>query len=792
MTAPTTPLSSRLAGVLLGLLGTGVALLAVAYLGIRYVAWPRIDAFRPEIVSLLGHQLGRPVSIDALHPEWQGLHPALRIDGLRIDGADGAPRLEVASAYARVSWRSVARGEPRFAALSLDAPHVVVERLAPDRFAVAGIEIAATGAPDGRGADWLLSQGAIDVRGASVEVIDRTGAIEPLQVGGVAAAMRSTGRRHQASVSIAEPGEAAAALALVAEIYRPPFSRPSDWRRWDGAGHLSGQRVDVARVAALLQAFGAALPEPVATAEGRLDVLAWLKIDDATVVESTVKARADRAATRLEDGRLAFDAIEGELRVERQRDGGHVLKVSRLSAIDAEGFALAADGDAEIGLDAARGLRSAWLRLKAFDAGGALSAVRRLPLPAAARERIAGLGLSGDVRDLTLRWMGPDAPSSELRPADRSDDTARARPTFARFELSASFDRLGVQLGETAAGHRLPGAGNLSGTVRASDREGSLVLASTRAVIALPGVLVEPSIAFDRLDADVTWTRDPSDETAPLRVALQRLAVSSPDMRGSAQGTWRGGAGGLGVIDVGARVDRVDLRRVSRYLPAWVDTYTREWVEHALVAGTIDEVRIEARGDLNDFPFHAPSEGRFRVTAAVRDLTLAYAPQWPRIEQLRGEVRFDADGMEARASQGVAGVTRLSDVVARIADWYENVLTVDGRGAGPAQDMLRFVNASPIAPLVSAFTRDLVVAGDARLGAKLVLPLHDINAARVNGTVELAGNDVQIDTTVPTFGSVSGRVEFTERGVALPDLRGTFLGGPIRVDGRPAGDGRMR
>ena len=114
-TAPTTPLPSRLAGVLLGLLGLALCATFAAYLLVRHVAWPRLDAWRPWLVAQVERQLGVPVSIDALHPDWEGLHPSLRIDGLRIDGPDGAPRLAVGSAFARVSWRH--RGKIRAYAL---------------------------------------------------------------------------------------------------------------------------------------------------------------------------------------------------------------------------------------------------------------------------------------------------------------------------------------------------------------------------------------------------------------------------------------------------------------------------------------------------------------------------------------------------------------------------------------------------------------------------------------------------------------------------------------------------
>jgi uncharacterized protein YhdP len=138
MTASATPIPARLAGALLAVLGIVVCAVVVAYLSVRHVVWPRLDDWRPQIVAQLGEQIGRPVSIDALRPGWEGLHPSLGIDGLRIDGEDGRPRLQVASAQALVSWSSLLRRQPRLARLTLEAPQLVVERLAPGRVAIAG------------------------------------------------------------------------------------------------------------------------------------------------------------------------------------------------------------------------------------------------------------------------------------------------------------------------------------------------------------------------------------------------------------------------------------------------------------------------------------------------------------------------------------------------------------------------------------------------------------------------------------------------------------------------------
>ncbi|RPH39062.1 MAG: hypothetical protein EHM87_24720, partial [Burkholderiales bacterium] len=258
----------------------------------------------------------------------------------------------------------------------------------------------------------------------------------------------------------------------------------------------------------------------------------------------------------------------------------------------------------------------------------------------------------------------------------------------------------------------------------------------------------------------------------------------------TASGTWRSAPEGPGVIEASARVDRLDVRRVPRYLPSRMPE-TRAWVERALVAGVGEDLRFELRGDLRHFPFHEPSDGRFKVTAALRDVVLAYSPQWPRIEHIRGEAHFDGTGMSILAPSALSEGVRLVDVQAKLPDWREPVVSIEGRAAGAAQDMLRFVNASPIAANVSAFTRDLRIGGDARLAVRLALPLRELASSKVGVTVDLAGNDVALDSTLPPFGGVTGRLEITERGLALPELRGTLLGGPIRVEGRPTGEGRM-
>jgi uncharacterized protein (TIGR02099 family) len=790
MTVSTTPLSHRLAGALLGVVFVGLCGVAIAYLAVRHVLWPRVDEFRPRLVALLERELDRPVEIGTLQPRWEGGHPSVSVAGVRIGGPEGEPAFRVESAYARLSWRSLLQLRPRLAELTLQSPSVIVERLSTDRFSVAGFQVSTAGAPgDGAALDRLLEQGRIAVRDAAVRVHDRTGAVAPIRWEGVDLELETSGRRHRARLVVARADDAARSVQAVSEVYRPAFSRPSDWRRWQGEAHLSGDGLSLQRLAAIATSVGAPLPRPVASASGGVDAMLWVGFADAAVNEATLKLRAGDLAADLAHGRLALAAVDGEVQWRRQPDGTHEVRMIGVSAADPSGFSLVADGQIALVLEPTGALRRATLRLPAFDAAAARAAALRLPLPEPERQALAGVTVTGRVRRLDLDWGVAASDRSPLRPADRSVDAGLAMPQAPRLHWRAVFERLSLAHGPGSPPR--PAFSNLSGTVEGSEQEGTLVVSGRQSVLVFPGVFDEPAIPFEQIAAEVRWQRAALPDG--LQVDVSRLSFSNADTRGQASGRWQaGGRGPAGTLALSGRLERIDARRVGRYLPRALPEYARTWVSGAVPAGIAENVEIEVRGDLADFPFPAGTEGRFRIAAAMREATLDYANDWPRIERIRGDLVFEGMGFEIRAQTGLVEGVRLSEVRARLPDYVAGLLTIEGRGAGQAQDMIRFVDRSPLAATVSTYTRDVKVGGDARLALRLTLPLWALAGTRVAGSVDFPGNEVSLDTTLPPFSAVTGRLEFDERGLSLPGLQGSLLGGPIRVEGRRMGDGRMR
>ncbi|MCM2253613.1 MAG: TIGR02099 family protein, partial [Ramlibacter sp.] len=77
--------------------------------------------------------------------------------------------------------------------------------------------------------------------------------------------------------------------------------------------------------------------------------------------------------------------------------------------------------------------------------------------------------------------------------------------------------------------------------------------------------------------------------------------------------------------------------------------------------------------------------------------------------------------------------------------------------------------------------------GNADVRLQLELPVATIEKSRVQGSVTLAGNDIQITPDSPLLARSVGAVHFSDRGFALVGTRARALGGEVRLEGGTRG-----
>lgn len=790
---------------------------------LRFAVWPNLAHWQPQIEHQLGQLVGRPVRIGALTTGFDGWRPWIVVTGVRVRDDDGVDALVIERLRAIPSIRSALRGRFGLALLESDGPSVRIERVAPQRLRIAGFELA-TDEPGGAGGlGWLLAQRRVVLRGARIELVDRVKA-RRTDLSGIDLVWGTRGRQLRASVRIPAWGTLAHGVDAALDLNWPASGEPLDWRQWRGEAWAGVRGIDLAGALAAtrpwLDGTGlAAAAQSLGIDSGRAGFRLWTFFDPDAANRTILRLAAEGLQARVQAEAVPLAGLRLDARSSHDAAGRTTIVLERLELDDDQGQRFDAGAARPMLRLGANGEPvAARLALADFDAAPVLAWLRRFPLPASLRAPLKSLQAEGRVHRAALSW------SNEPNEVHGSFD--------ADFEgLSFAWQHaMPLRPGEL----RLPGFHNVSGRVHANRDGGRADLHGRDLQLIFPGLFVEPAIALQRFDARASWSiggpghtteptagatlpppahapRSSSRSPAPpadapqidgsggdeggspaLTLRIEAMHFANADAAGELSGTWRSGGHGPGLVDLTGKLDRADARHTARYLPRIVPAEVRDWVHDAIRSGRSDDVRFVVRGDLADFPWRDPATGLFRVEAKLSDGRLAYAPGWPAIERIDGLLRFERAGMQIDARSGGLWRIGFDPVRATIEDFDQPMLRVEGGAAGPAQDLLRFLHASPLQAEVNGIGTDAILEGNAALQLALDVPLHAPQQTKVRGEIRFDGNDVAPGHGLPTFEQLAGRISFTESSAVLHDLSARVLGGAVRFHGAVATPGQLQ
>jgi uncharacterized protein (TIGR02099 family) len=718
---------------------------AALVLALRFWVLPDIERYRDHIVEAMSRGIGLPVKVSAIEAGWQGLRPQITLTDVRIYDAQAREALVLPSIHNVIAWQSLLAGELRLHRLVIgDGLRLGVRRDAAGELYVAGLKLSRGEGGAGFGA-WLLGQGEIEVRNAEVEWRDEKRAAPPLVFSNLELKLVNSGASHSVGITARTPAELGNRIELRA------LAEGNELQ----AAALSG-RVFLQLGYTDLAAWRAWFDYPVDVRRGQGALRVWATLEKGELKEGTADvALADvRASLADELAPLELASVQGRVFARALPDGVE---------LSGRGLALVMERGAEI---PKTDFQIVW-RPQGGGALGAslvdLQAVRHLvgslPLPPQLSEAIEELAPEGRLADSRLEWSGPfDAPD--------------------RFSARIRFSDLAMR-----ARGNLPGFSGLSGSLEATQDKGKLHLSSRKSVLDLPRVFPEPRIALDSLAGELDWERDPA---RGLMLRVSSLSFANEHASGNLFGGYAYRGEGPGIIDLSAILNRADAKNLARYLPhaAIMGETARNWVANAIVAGQASDVRVRLRGDLRQFPFADPATGQFQVTARVEKGVLDYAPGWPRIHEIDGELAFERERMDIVGRSGAILGARLANVRVSVPRLGRNMhVLVSGQADGPTAEFLKYVESSPLRETTGGFTAGMTAAGRGKLRLKLDLPLAELAKTRVDGDYEFAANQVSVLSWLPPIEQAAGRLAFSESSVTLQEVRGRLFGGAVAIAG---------
>ena len=753
---------------------------------------PRIGDFRPDLEIEAGRVLGVPVRIGGVSARSDGLVPSFELADVVLLDPQGREALRLPRVVAALSPRSL--WNLGFEQLYIERPALDIRRAADGRIYVAGLDFSRGGGNDGRAADWFFSQTEFVIRGGTLRWTDELHGRAPLALAEVDFVSRNRARRHAMRLDATPPPEWGDRFSLRGQFRQPLLvTRAGQWREWDGQLYADFARVDVSQLRGHADVG-------IDLQAGRGALRAWADVSHGEVTGATADLALVDVSARLGDRLqpLALATASGRL-AGRRLAGGFEFSTQNLQFRTSDGQVWPG-GNVALSWTDAEGRMPAQGEFKAdrLDLAALAQVASRLPLGTATHAALAAYDPHGLVESVQARWQGPlNAPQSYQAKGRASALQLAARP--------ASLPR-----GSTAT-HAPPGIPGVRGATVDFDLTqsgGKARLALTRGAIELPGVFADPVVPMDELAADLQWQVNGQQ----LSASVSNLRFANADAEGQAQATWRtsdparstGRSRFPGVLDLQGTLSRAEGTRVHRYLPLSVGKNARDYVRESVQQGSASGVKFRVKGDLRDMPFNDPRLGEFRISANVKNATYAFvpraiaprgAPPWPALTQLSGELVFERSGMQVNgatarlvgAGTGTAAVTTGLQVLraqARIPDLaHTTTVIVNADLRGPLAESLAIVNGSPIGGLMGHALDKATATGNADVRLALTLPVNTIDRSRVQGSVTLSGNDVQITPDSPMLARARGVVQFSEAGFALVGAQARLLGGDARLEG---------
>ena len=728
---------------------TAVVVFLALLLAVRYLVFPALDDYRDHIAGVLTRDLGQPVSIERISGGWDGWNPRLSINGFAIrDKAkpDGAPVLLLPQVDATVAWTSLVTFKIRLRELSIDRPQLALRRDKSGRFHVAGFEIDPESQHDDSPiTEWLLDQREIVVRDALVMWNDELRGAPQLVLDNVVFRLEQSFGRIRFGLTGSPPTQLAAPIELRGEV------SATSLRSFDDMQGRFYVRLDFADIASWREWVG--VLKPVESGEGAMRV--WFDVAAGKPVNVVADLELSGARMRVQPNLPLLDLMFVRGHVTWQRDNGKTTFTTRdFGFRTRNGQELAPVAlSVTMNEDSEGNISGGQLEFDRLEVAPLSALAEHLPLPEHWRRDLTALALRGSVSGGKFAWTGPpEAPT--------------------KFSASGAFTRFGI-----AASAGLPGAASVSGNFTFDESRGDLKLDSRDMRVSLPRVFAD-ELQFNTASGRVTWSREDDN----LRVAVEDVRFVTPHTSGTASGSWKARERGPGLIDLKAQLARGDAQHLYRYLPLTLNDKVRDWLRTAIKQGQASDIRMALSGDLSDFPFTDAKKGQFLVTFKAANVVLDYAPGWPEVMDIDGDVRFEGPGMAINARSGRilgVGVGPAKVDVPNLGAQHP-ALTVAGEAAGATSDFLRFVDKSPVGEWVGKFSEGAHATGNGKLALKFTLPLGDPEGVKVDGDYQFIGNTVRL-TNVPALSQVNGHLAFAERGMQSRDLTAEVFGGLAKI-----------
>ena len=347
-------------------------------------------------------------------------------------------------------------------------------------------------------------------------------------------------------------------------------------------------------------------------------------------------------------------------------------------------------------------------------------------------------------------------------------------------------DLVGVSLSTQFMGlttnewNKIPGVNNLNGLAGWNGTNGNLKLNSQQAGIVLSSVFPTP-LMFDQLRGDVNWQKDANNTWT---VNTKNFTVQSADVSASVSAKISAPNNDSPTVNLTSEFSVANLPQLKKYLPMKIlEPGLEHWLKNAFSAGSLDLGKATLQGKMSDIPF-SPDKGKFEITGTVRNVDLNFAPKWPALRDVTGQLVFSGQALTIDLSTAKildVPVQKVHAVVNNIGGTAPTILELQTSIHSDLTQGLHFIHSSP---LQNKFGKDLTglnLSGPMDLQFGLGVPLKNTDDITVKGSVTIANAVLALPAWNLALDQMQGTFGFTEDTIFSTPIQARLFDSPVSL-----------
>ncbi len=747
-----------------------VMFFSLSLLLLRYWLLPDIERYRSNIAAAISQVAGQVISIEHIDANWDGLHPYLRLHGVRVHDKHGNSVLILTELDGTLSWQSLLYGELLFRDIKIERPVLSIRRDMQEVIHIAGGTFDQEEADNGF-FDWLLRQRQLLVNDAEVYWLDEPRAAPVLYLKDVDLRMHNKDGHHYFGLRLILPTELADPVDIRGDLTGESVNALSQWR-----GRLFAQlnHVDLANLQTWLS-----FPGGLEFDRGSGAFRAWIGIEGKSVAYWKADVNLHETYMRWTQDlpRLDLKHLRGRVGWKRNSDviqPGDEWFARQLSvAIENELFT--------------KPVNILWQRKEGYggtpnenkllvndlDLGVVASLLSYLPMESSLQKQLSELSPKGVIEHVQAYWQG-----DWTRPLS--------------FNVEGSFHNLAMKEFD-----KLPAVSGISGSIKVTEMGGTLHLDTDKASINFFETFNEP-LELDRLIAQLNWKASPDEDKTSFE--LNHISFANRYISGTMRGHYHSGAlEQPDTIDLAGELAHAEVTYLNKYLTFLVDRETpQNWLNKAIVAGRLEGARFDIRGDLSESSSDLRNKLALKLTTRMADTAVNLPEGWPSMTEIQADLSFQDNQLEMTISRAKMADIVVKDVRLQIADLHapHPILQLTGSAEGATQNIIDLIKKSRLNLPAVDFSQPAKVSGNGKLHLELAMPinLYRDNGGRIElkGRYQFINNEINFGHDLPALSKINGLLDFTQSTLAIKNVNAQLTGEPVTINSTALPNDGMR